>query len=166
MADSLAVIDRVIREHQAIRRSIRLSGEAVNDVEALFTIQATQSGWSQSSIADLGGKLSQLLQAVSFMEDGLRNHFAFEEESLPPLLGDLLMKALLREHREVSQQLQDVKGMLSGSRLEGMDQRDLLAKRAVIQQDITDLGQAIEEHAQHEEVILNMLKRTLEKTRK
>jgi hypothetical protein len=76
------------------------------------------------------------------------------------------MKALLREHREVSQQLQDVKGMLSGSRLEGMDQRDLLAKRAVIQQDITDLGQAIEEHAQHEEVILNMLKRTLEKTRK
>jgi hypothetical protein len=79
MADSLAVIDRVIREHQAIRRSIRLSGEAVNDVEALFTIQATQSGWSQSSIADLGGKLSQLLQAVSFMEDGLRNHLLLKK---------------------------------------------------------------------------------------
>jgi hypothetical protein len=46
--------------------------------------------------------------------------------------------------------------------LEGLDQRKLLSKKSVIQQNVNSLCQTVEEHAQHEETILNMMKKALE----
>jgi hypothetical protein len=162
MPDALAVIAKVISEHRAIRGHIKLAGDTVNDIEALFTLQRTQSGWSQTSITALIEKRDQLLQTISFLEEGLQNHFSFEEEALPPLFGKLLMKAILHEHHEISGQIGSAKKNLATIKLEGLDQRELLSKRSVIQQNINSLCQTVEEHAQHEETILNMMKKALE----
>ena len=162
MPDALAVITRVIAEHHTIRGHVKLAGDAVNDIEALFTLQRTQSGWSQTSITGLIDKQRQLLQTLNFLEEGLKNHFGFEEKALPPLFGDLLMKALLYAHRQISKQIDGVKTSLANVKLEGLDQHELLSKRSVIQQDINNLLQAVEEHAHHEEIILNMIKKALE----
>jgi hypothetical protein len=162
MPDVSAVVTRVLLEHHAIREHIKLAGDTVNDIEALFTLQRTQSGWSQTSITALVEKRDQLLQAISFLEEGLQNHFSFEEEALPPLFGGLLMKAILQEHHKISRQIKGAKTTLANIELEGLDHSELFSKKAVIQQDIHSLRQIIEEHAQHEETILNMMKKALE----
>jgi len=165
MLDALAVINRVIAEHHVIRKHVKLTGDAVNDIEALFTIQRTQSGWSQSSITALTEKLTQLLQAFSFLEEGLKNHFSFEEKALPPLFGDLLMKAILHAHHLISKQLESTKTTIANTKLEGLNQRELLSKRSIIQQNINNLSQVVEEHAHHEEIILDIMKKALEENK-
>ena len=162
MPDALAVVTKVISEHHAIRGHIKLAGDTVNDIEALFALQRTQSGWSQTSITALIEKRDQLLQTISFLEEGLKNHFDFEEKALPPLFGKLLMKAILYEHHEISRQIRSAKTTLANIKLEGLDQRELFSKKSVIQQNIHNLRQTVEDHAQHEETILNMLKKALE----
>lgn len=162
MPDALAVITRVIAEHHTIKGHVKLAGDAVNDFEALFALQRTQSGWSQTSITGLIDKQKQLLQTINFLEEGLKNHFGFEEKALPPLFGDLLMKALLHEHHQISNQVDSAKTNLANIKLEGLDQRELLSKRSVIQQNINNLLQAVEEHAHREEIVLGMMKKALE----
>ncbi len=165
MPDALAVITRAISEHYAIREHVKLAGDTVNDIEALFTLHRTQSGWSQTSITALIEKQNQLLQTASFLEQGLKNHFGFEEKALPPLFGELLMKSILHEHHEIGRQIETAKTTLANINLEGLGQRELLSRKSVIQQNINNLCQAVEEHAQHEEVILNMMKKALEENK-
>lgn len=162
MTTNLAVVTRVISEHHAIRGHVKLAGDTVNDIEALFALQKTQSGWSQTSIVALTEKQAQLLQAISFLEQGLKNHFDFEEEALLPLLGELLAKAIHREHNQISRQINSAKTTLTSMKLEALEQHELLLKKSIIQQDINSLRQTVEKHAQHEEVILNIMKEALE----
>jgi Hemerythrin HHE cation binding domain len=162
MWDASAIVERVISEHHAIRRHIKLAGDTVNDIEALFTLERTQSGWSHTSTTALIDERNRLSQAIISLEAGLHNHFSFEEEALPPLFGDLLMKAILHEHHRISRQIESAKTTLASIKLEGLDQHELLSDKSAIQQNINSLSKAIEEHAQHEEAILNMMKKALE----
>jgi hypothetical protein len=161
MSDASAIVARIISEHHAIRGHIKLAGDTVNDIEALLTLQRTQAGWSHTSVTALIGGRDRLLRAISLLEEGLRNHFGFEEEALPALFGELLMKAVLREHHEISKQIAGAKTTLADIEWERLDQRELLSKKSMIQQNMDRLSQTIEEHAQHEEVILNMVKKAL-----
>lgn len=163
MPNALTTVTKIISEHHAIRGHIKLAGDTVNDIEALFTLQRTQAGWGQTSIRALVEKRDQLLQTISFLKEGLRNHFAFEEEALPPLVGKLLMKAILYEHHEISAQIRSAKTTLANIELEGLGQRELLATKSIIQQSIDSLCQTVEEHAQHEDTILKMMKKALDK---
>lgn len=74
MWDASAIVTKVIAEHHAIREHVKLAGDTVNDFEAFFTLQRTQSGWSQASIGAVTTKQDQLLQVISLLEEGLKNH--------------------------------------------------------------------------------------------
>ncbi len=162
MSDALAVITRVIAEHQTIREHIRLAGDALNDIEAKFALQKLYSGWTQSSIEELAKKQEQLQQVISSLAEGLKEHFAFEEKALPPLFGELLMKALLAEHHDIAGQIEKVKTMLAGTNLKGLERRELLGKKSEMQNAVSRISQVVEEHAGHEDIILHMIKRALE----
>jgi hypothetical protein len=161
MPDALATITKIISEHHAIRGHIKLLGDTVNDIEALFALQRTQSGRGQTSMNALVEKRDGLLQTVSFLEEGLRNHFDFEEKALPPLVGELLMKAILHEHHRISGQLGGAKTILAGVEVGQLDERELLSRKSAIQQSMDSLRQTVEEHARHEEVILAMIRNAL-----
>lgn len=163
MPDALTIVTKIVSEHHAIKGHIKLAGDTVNDIEALFALQRTQSGWGRTSVTALVEKRDQLLQTISFLEEGLKNHFGLEEELLPPLLGKFLMKAVLEEHRGILGQIESARTTLVDMELEGLGQRELLSKKSVIQQSVDSLCQTVEEHAQREETILNMIKKTLEK---
>jgi hypothetical protein len=75
------------------------------------------------------------------------------------------MKAILQEHRKISGQIESTRATLGSIELERLDRRELLSKKSVVQQSIDSLYQAVEEHAQHEETILGMLKKALEKNK-
>ena len=162
MSDNLTVISRVIDEHHSIKGSIKLVGESVGDLEALFSLQKVYAGWTQSSIEMLAEKQKKLQQTLSFLDEGIKNHFAFEEKALTPLFGELLMRALIFEHREMGKEISEAKSMVADTRLEGLSREELLSQKSHIQQVVSGICQMIVEHATHEETILKMIKRALE----
>lgn len=162
MADNLAIIQRVIAEHRVMRGDIRLVGESINDMEAVFSLQKVYSGWTQGSAEALTQKRDKLLQTMNFLGDGLKNHFAFEEKALPPILGEVLMQALMLEHREILEELGAAKSMVAKIPLAGAGQEELLTEKSHTQYVVSAVCQKSEEHAHREEVILNMVQKALE----
>jgi len=162
MVDNLTIIHRVIEEHRVIRTHVKLVGDSMNDMEAFLSLQKVHAGWTQSSKEGMLEKQEKLQQTLSSLSEGLNNHFGFEEKTLPPLFGELLMQALIFEHREIMNKLSEAKSMVFDTRLEGLDQKELLAKKWDIQQVVGSLPQVIEGHARKEETILNMMKKAME----
>ena len=162
MPDTSAVITKVISEHHAIRGHIKLVGDTVNDIEALVTLERAHAEWTQSSITALIEKQNRMQQAMSLLEQGLKNHFAFEEDALLPLLSELLAKAIVHEHHGISRQIDGAKTMLANMKLERAEQRELLSQKSEAQGIINHLCQSVEEHTQHEETIMNMMKKALQ----
>jgi len=162
MKDNLAIINKVIEEHRAIRGHVKLVGDSVSDIEALFSLRKAHSAWSQSSLEMLSEKQRQLQQAMSFLDEGLKNHFSFEEKALPPLLGELLMRALVLQHREIRAEMGKAKTMVADTELGGLSRQELLSKRSQIQQRISHICQVVEEHAASEETILKMMREALQ----
>ena len=162
MPDALEVITRIISEHSKVTEHIKLAGDTMNDIDAFFTLQKTQykAAWSMASVTELIKMRGQLLQAINLLKDGLKNHFGYEEEVLPLLLGELLMKAILREHHEILEQIENANTTLIN--LEGLDQDELLSEGLVVLKIIKNLCQTVEDHAHHEETSLNIMKKALE----
>jgi hypothetical protein len=162
MPDNLAIINGAIEEHHTIRGHIKLVGEGVTDLEALFTLQRARPDWILGSLDVIDEKRKRLQQTISFLEEGLRNHFAFEERAFPPLLGELLMRALILEHREIKKRIDEAKAIVSDTKLEGLSQEQLLSKKSQIQEKVDAILNVVEKHAADEETILKMLKTALE----
>lgn len=163
MLDNLAIINKVIEEHQAIRGHIKLVGDSIPDQEALASLEQAHADFIPGRWEVLTEKQEKLQQTLSFLDDGLKNHFAFEEKALPPLLGKLPMQGLVLEHREIKNKIDEAKSIIASTKLEGLRREELLSKEAHIQQTITSICLLVEEHATKEEAILDMVQRALEK---
>jgi hemerythrin len=164
MQDKLAIIKRIIDEHQTIEEHIKLVGDSVSDQEALTTLQKAHADFIPGRLEVASEKQNKLQQAMSFLEEGLKNHFAFEEKVLPPLLGELLMQALVLEQREISREIDEAISTVANTRLEGLSREELVSKESHMQQMIDSICQLVEEHATKEEAILEMmLRRAVEK---
>jgi hemerythrin len=162
MSDKLAIIRQIIDDHQTIRGHVKLVGDSLTDREALLALEKTRSDWIPGRREILSEKQNKLQQTLSFLDEGLKNHFAYEEEALPPLLGELLMRALILEHQQIQSKINEVKSMAANTKLEGLSREELLAKESYIQQVVESLSQLIEEHTTKEETILEMVQRALE----
>jgi len=162
MTDTITIIDRIIEDHHNISDNIKLAGDSLNDVEASFAISKAYSGWTQSSAEELAAKRDQLIQALSALEQGLTTHFDSEEKSLPPLFGEVLMKALLHEHREVRRKIESARKNVADIEIDSGDSQQLLSRKTVVQDSVNHLLQAVEEHAGHEETVLLMIRAGLE----
>jgi hemerythrin len=165
MADNLAIVNRAIEEHHNIRGHLKLVGDSISDLEALFSLQKARPDWILSSPEALLEKQAKLQQTISTLDEGLKNHFSFEERLFPPLFGELLMQALILEHRGIKKQIDEAKSLIANTKLEGLSQKELLSRKAQIQQKIEGILQVVEEHAGREETILKMLKKALEAKR-
>ena len=162
MSDNLAIIRRVTEEHQTIRSHIKLVGDSLTDQEVLTALGRARPDWIPGRLEILSEKQNKLQQTMSFLDEGLKNHFAFEEKVLSPLLGELFMRALTIEHGEIKKQIDEAKSIVADTRLEGLSREELLSKEALIQQMIDNVCQLVEGHAAREEVILDMVQRVLE----
>jgi hypothetical protein len=162
MADNLKIVNKAIEEHHAIRGHVKLVGDSVSDLEALFALQKARPDWILSAPEALAEKRGELQRTISALDEGLKNHFSFEEKVFPPLFGELLMRALLLEHQGIKKQIDEAKSLVAKIKLEGLSQKELLSKKSQIQQKIEGILQLVEEHAGKEETILKMLKKALE----
>lgn len=162
MQDKLAIIKRVVDEHQIIKKHLKLVGDSVNDQEALATLRKAHTDFIPGRLEVASEKQNRLQQAMSFLKEGLENHFAFEEKELPPLLGELLMQALVLEHREIIKEIDEAVSTVANTRLEGLSREESLSTESQMQQMIDNICQLVEEHATKEEAILEMLRRAVE----
>ena len=162
MSDELDIINTVIEWHHRIKENIKLVGESITDREALAGLQKARGDWVPGKLDISAEKQEKLRQAISFLGDGLKSHFGYEEKYLPPLLGELFMRALILDHRELLREYDEVESTVTDARLEGLSREELIDKESDIQQLVDDLRQAVEEHAGREEVLLEMLQRALQ----
>jgi len=162
MQDKLAIIRRIIDEHQTIKGHLKLVGDSVSDQEALAALQKAHADFIPGRLEVMSEKQKKLQQTMSALDEGLKNHFAFEEKALPPLLGELLMQALVLEHREIKNEIDEAKSTVESIKLEGLSREKLISKESHMQQMIDNICQLVEEHATKEEAILEMVQRALE----
>jgi hypothetical protein len=160
MAGELTIIDRVIAEHQIIRRGLQGVQSSASDYEALFSLQQAQSSLAQSAVGKLGDQKTQMLASLGRMRKGLDDHFSFEESALPPLFGEVFMKALILEHAEIKQQIAKTVFTAERSALEGLNQKDMLDHKSLLQETTNSLSDMIEQHANLEEQMLRLLRKT------
>ena len=161
MLDKLAVLRRVIEEHRTIMGNVKLVGDSMNDVEALFRLQRVQSEWFQSSIAAVTARQEELAKSLLTLHDGLTNHFAFEMNNLPQLFGVILMKSLEIEHRRIMRMLNDGQTTLAGAKPEGLTQAETVARKSHLQKIVNDIMEAVQQHHATEEVILKLAEKAL-----
>ena len=162
MQDNLAIIRRIIEEHRAIRGHIKLIGDSTSDREAMNALTRARADWIPGRQEILSEKQKRLEQTLSLLDEGLKNHFYYEERYLPPLLGDLLMRALLLDHGEIRKEIDEAKSIVTDTKLEGLSREDLLPKESRMNRIINNICQVVEEHATNEEILLEMLERALE----
>lgn len=162
MEDYLAIIKRIIEWHQTIREHVKLVGESISDREALTSLERTRADWIPGRPGFLAEIQMKMQQAISFLGDGLKRHFAYEEEVLPPVLGELFMQALILEHQEIMEAIEEAKPIATDTRLEGLGRDELLAKELEVQQTVSNMCRLVEEHTTREEIILDMVRRALE----
>ena len=131
MADYLALIQKIIDEHKKFKEHIRLIGDTISDREALSGLEKARTALMPSQLENLAQKQEKLQQLLSVLDEGLRNHFAFEERTLPPLLGEVFMKALALDHRGVGKKLDEAKAVVFKVKLEGLSRQELEHKQKV-----------------------------------
>ena len=163
--EQLEIIQRTIQEHHKIRNHLRLVGDAVNDIEAIVSLQHADTSWGQISVQDVERNMDRLKQTISQLNEGLTNHFGFEEKWLPGVFGPTLMKALVLEHDEIRDRLTKCKATFIDD-IAQFTREKLLSYRSSIHQVTDDLSGLIESHASREETILLMIEKALIKERK
>jgi hemerythrin len=161
MEDKLKIIKAVIDQHKAIREHTGFVGAALSDQEALTSLEKVRADWTPGRIEALSERHSRLQQVLSGLDEGIKKHFTFEEKALPTLLGDLLMRALWLEHREIEKEIDEARTIAADMPLEVSDREELLSNESRVQQRIGVVLQFIEDHATKEEMILEMVRRAL-----
>lgn len=154
--ESSEIIKRIMEEHLSIKSHVKLVGDSVGDYEALAKLSGESVDWIPGRSGDLEGKQDRLKQTLGYLDEGLKNHFALEEELLPPLLGDLLMRALTVEHQKINKEIDRAKSLVHGIELQGLGRDEMLSKQAKVRQVIGNIGKLLESHSAKEEVLLEM----------
>ncbi len=160
MPEYLDRLKEIIEEHRAIRSYVRLVGDSISDKEALSSLeqaQATVAGQPEV----LSYKLERLKQTLNQLDEGLRNHFAREEDWLPPVLGKYLMKALLIEHGEMRKSIEDARSAALATVVSELDDKGLAARDAELKTLVERLSQIIMDHAAMEDRVLGMLEKAV-----
>jgi len=161
MIEHLASIKRVTDEHHTIRRHLRLAGDSIPDKQALVVLEKAQVELAPDQTGLPSEKQATIQQALSALDDGLQNHFRHEEESLKPLLGELLMQALVLEHQEIAKTISKAIEILGGIQQGGLSPRQQMARELDLYQAIDDVRLMVDDHASREETILDMVHRAL-----
>lgn len=169
MEDDLAIIERVIAEHKTIRQRFQNLEKVANDAEAM-------AGFEEAKEAFMPGRLDQkqglrsLEDTLNVIEDGLQNHFHFEEISLPGVVdhcGDEENKSSLRsillEHADLRNRVAHSKKHVAELAAGDMARHRWEASAHDMRTYISHTRKLLEAHAEIEQELLHELRNRLQK---
>ena len=73
------------------------------------------------------------------------------------------MQALQLEHREIMDAIGKASALAAGTKLERLSQEELASRDAEMKEAVNSLGHRVDAHAEREELMLEMVKRVLDK---
>jgi|WetSurMetagenome_2_1015567.scaffolds.fasta_scaffold14489_3 hypothetical protein len=162
MLDPLEIIRNILAQHFTITENIKTTGDRMNDIDAVFSIQVAsyQTAQSAYSVSNLLEKRIHLLNTINILEDGLKKHFTYEERVMPLVLGDLLLEDILHDHKKITGQIENVKASLIN--LEKLNKDEIQSKRLELVENVNNLRDIIVNHTHFEEEILGVIKKVFE----
>jgi len=162
MTNKLETVRSIIEYHHTIRSEINRVNQSINDLEALFKIRGDYAALTQSSLEELAAQTEKIQGNLISLEDRLDKHFSFEEEHLPDILGEVLMKGLVVEHNAIREEIKAARDKIFSTRYDSTGRNEVILQKSQTQQVITYLAQHIEGHASREEIVLDMAREGLE----
>jgi hypothetical protein len=150
---SQATVDNLLGEHAAIRGHLDLVIGLTREWKRFLRSYGPVSK-SQKKLRDISEKRVSLIQAMGYLEDGLKNHHKHEDEVMPPLIGELLMRAIRIEHSEILEFFIKINSLLVNANLELF-----LEKGADVMNSIEELSSLASAHSSKEDGILFFLKK-------
>ncbi len=150
---SQASIDNLLEEHMAIRGHLNLVLSLIREWKALLNLKESILE-SPTRMQEVVEKKIGLRQAMGYLEDGLKNHHIHEDEVMPSLIGELLMRAIRKEHNELLHRFNQVDEVLLDEKVE-----TFINKGAETLQHIDELCGQARAHSLREDGILYFLKR-------
>jgi len=149
MIYGLAVIDQLLERHQALQKGLK-------------SLEETCLYRFPSQLEELAEAEKLLKRLMSFLEESLYSHFAYEEEVLQPWLDELFMRTFQLDHREIESEINEVKSMATRERLQGLSRERLQFLISYIHGRVVVTYRMVEDHTAKEGVILRMVRRALQ----
>jgi hypothetical protein len=150
---SQATIDNLLEEHMAIRGHLNLVLSLTREWKAVLNLKEAILE-NPTRMQEVVEKRNGLRQAMGYLEDGLKNHHIHEDEVLPSLVGDLLMRAIRKEHNELLHRFNRIDEVLLNEKVE-----TFFENGNETLQHIDDLCGHARAHSLREDGILYFLKR-------
>ena len=104
--NDLEIIQSVMDQHKVLLDQIDSLSQTMSDKDALALLERAQKQLAVDFRRTLITRQRDLVETLKTIADGLKKHYAFEEEKLPPLLGSLLTEALIIEHKDLLSEMQ------------------------------------------------------------
>jgi hypothetical protein len=131
-------------------------------MEALFKIRGDYAALTQSSLEEIAAQIDKIRDNLNSLENQLDKHFKYEEENLPDILREVLMKGLVVEHNAIREEMRAARDVIFSTRYDSTGRNVAILQKSQMQQVITYLAQHIERHASREEIVLDMAREGLE----
>jgi Hemerythrin HHE cation binding domain len=152
--EATEIISAVMAQHKVIVSQIDTTGDAVGDLAAVLRLERARGDLTSSFRQTLDQKLSRLQQVIAPLDRGLRNHYRFEEDVLPPLLGRVLTLALFSEHKQLLRLMDQATSLIATVKGADLTRDEQMSKESAIYSCLDELRGAKLDHLTREEAIL------------
>lgn len=156
MLDTMQVIEELSGVHEAIRHYVMELNNNIASLESLASQCADE--WSSGQCNMISDRQFDLKQNIQYIEKGLHDHYIKENQLLKPFIGDLLMKAVNKECREINNHFDQAKSLLSDISQGLPAAKDLTAKITRARQTVETFNRLVKEHSMRMDSLLQMLK--------
>jgi hypothetical protein len=160
--DNLEIIRQVLAQHKVILGQLKSAGDTVSDMEALLRLESARTDLTMGFQQTLGEKMSRLEKIIAPIDQGMRKHYTFEEEMLPPLLGELFTEALILEHKQLLLQMEQTLSFVKGIEVEGLTRAEEMKQESLIYDRLDILRRRKLDHLNREEAVLLTLQNVIE----
>jgi hypothetical protein len=160
--DMLGSLETILNEHRGISDRLKLVGDSLNDVEAMDAMQKTESKALDNVWQPLSVKFEEVMKSLAALEAGLKEHYAHEENLLPPILGEVLTEALKIQHEELLAEIASARAVIARCRLAGLTPGEKTTEEMLMHALLDRIRREKERHARQEESVLEWARIALE----
>ena len=160
--DDLEIIRMVMDQHRVLAQQIDSASATMSDKDAVLRLERAQRDLTTNLRRPLMERRAHLIEALDMIAKGLESHYSFEERTLPPLLGELLMNALTMEHKDLTGQMRDVISAVGRIDLKKLDHDGEISRESEMSLLLGKLRDKKLDHQKREEAILLTLQRIYE----
>ena len=148
------IIKAVLAQHKMIVSQIDKASDTVGDLAAVLRLERARGDMTTAFQQTLDQKLSRLEEVLAPVDRGLRNHYQFEEDVLPPLLGRVLALALFSEHKQLLRLMDQATSLIATAKGADLTRDEQMSKESAIYDCLDELRGAKLDHLTREEAIL------------